>query len=48
MGIEKERLRLEWVSASEGSRFVDIANEMSETIRQLGPSKLKPEKEMNE
>lgn len=47
MGIEKERLRLEWVSASEGSRFVDIANEMSETIRQLGPSKLKPEKEMN-
>ena len=47
MGIEKERLRLEWVSASEGSRFVDIANEMSETIRLLGPSKLKPELELN-
>ena len=47
MGIEKERLRLEWVSASEGSRFVDIANEMSETIRKLGPSKLKPELEIN-
>ena len=47
MGIEKERLRLEWVSASEGSRFVDIANEMSESILQLGPSKLKPELELN-
>jgi len=43
MGIEKERLRLEWVSASEGSLFVDIVNEMSDVIAQLGPSKLKQE-----
>lgn len=45
MGIEKERLRLEWVSASEGTKFVDIANEMSEIISKLGPCKLKQELE---
>ena len=37
LGIEDERLRLEWVSASEGERFVSIANEMTEQLRQLGP-----------
>ena len=37
MGIEEERLRLEWVSASEGDRFASIVNEMTEQIRQLGP-----------
>jgi len=37
MGIEDERLRLDWVSASEGDRFVSIVNEMTEKIRALGP-----------
>ena len=37
LGIEEERLRLEWVSASEGERFVSIANEMTEQVRKLGP-----------
>jgi F420-non-reducing hydrogenase iron-sulfur subunit len=36
-GIEKERIRLEWVSASEGDRFSKIADEFSEKIRSLGP-----------
>jgi len=36
-GIEEERLRLDWVSASEGDRFAAIVNEMTEKIRQLGP-----------
>lgn len=39
MGIEDERLRLDWVSASEGDRFVSIVNEMTEKIRALGPLK---------
>jgi len=39
-GIEKERVRLEWVSASEGDRFAAIVNEMTEQIRQLGPLNL--------
>lgn len=37
MGIEDERLRLDWVSASEGDRFANIVNEMTEQIKQLGP-----------
>ena len=39
MGVEEERLRLEWVSASEGDRFATIVDEMTETIRKLGPFK---------
>jgi len=37
LGIEDERVRLEWVSASEGERFAAIVNEMTEQIRELGP-----------
>ena len=36
-GIEPERLRIEWVSASEGERFAAIVEEMTEQIRALGP-----------
>ncbi len=37
LGIENERVRLDWVSASEGDRFATIVNEMTEQIRKLGP-----------
>ena len=37
LGIEQDRVRLDWVSASEGKRFAKIANEMADTIKQLGP-----------
>jgi F420-non-reducing hydrogenase iron-sulfur subunit len=37
-GIEPERFRLEWVSASEGPRFAEVIKEMTETVRALGPS----------
>jgi F420-non-reducing hydrogenase iron-sulfur subunit len=40
-GLEPERFRLEWVSASEGKRFAQIVTEMTETLRQLGPSPYK-------
>jgi F420-non-reducing hydrogenase iron-sulfur subunit len=36
-GIEEERLRLDWVSASEGDRFANIVDEMTEQMRKLGP-----------
>ncbi len=39
-GIEPERLRLVWVSASEGAQWAKIANEMEDTVRGLGPLKL--------
>jgi F420-non-reducing hydrogenase iron-sulfur subunit len=36
-GIEPERFRLEWVSASEGVRWGKICEEMTEQVRALGP-----------
>jgi F420-non-reducing hydrogenase iron-sulfur subunit len=38
-GLEKERLRLEWVSVAEGKRFAGLVNEMTEALRKLGPLK---------
>jgi F420-non-reducing hydrogenase iron-sulfur subunit len=40
LGLESERLRLEWVSASEGERFAAVVKDMTEKIRKLGPSPL--------
>ena len=37
LGIEKERFRLDWVSASEGDKFSKITNEMVEILKKLGP-----------
>ena len=37
MGIEEERLRLDWISASEGDRFAYVVREMTEQISKLGP-----------
>jgi F420-non-reducing hydrogenase iron-sulfur subunit len=36
-GVEDKRVRLDWVSASEGERFASIVNEMTEQVRELGP-----------
>jgi F420-non-reducing hydrogenase iron-sulfur subunit len=36
-GIEKERFRLEWVSASEGAKFQKLCGDFTEEIRNLGP-----------
>jgi len=40
-GIEPERLRLEWVSASEGDRFAALVREMVTEMKKLGPSPLR-------
>jgi F420-non-reducing hydrogenase iron-sulfur subunit len=42
MGIEEERLRLEWISASEGDRVQSTINDMTDRIRRLGPLRLEP------
>ena len=39
LGIEEERVRLEWVSASEGAKFAEVTNGFTESIRKLGPFK---------
>ncbi len=36
-GIDERRLRLEWISAAEGNKFVEIAKAFTEEIRKLGP-----------
>jgi F420-non-reducing hydrogenase iron-sulfur subunit len=36
-GLEDGRLRLDWVSASEGDRYAEVVNEMTEQVRKLGP-----------
>ncbi len=41
MGIDEDRLRLEWISASEGRQFADLADEMKETLQKLGPANVK-------
>jgi F420-non-reducing hydrogenase iron-sulfur subunit len=38
IGIEPERVRLEWVSASEGGKFAALVREMTEQVKRLGPS----------
>ncbi len=38
IGIEPDRVRLEWISASEGGKFAALVREMTEQVRQLGPS----------
>jgi len=40
-GIEPERLRLEWVSASEGDRWAAVVRSMVEDLKKLGPSQVK-------
>jgi F420-non-reducing hydrogenase iron-sulfur subunit len=40
-GIEPERLRIEWVSASEGDKFATVIKDMTVEIKKLGPSPLR-------
>ena len=37
-GIEEERFKLAWVSASEGPQFAKLMTEFTEQIKRLGPS----------
>jgi len=39
-GIEKDRLRLEFISAGEGNKFADTVIEMVDKLKELGPSPL--------
>jgi NADH-quinone oxidoreductase subunit E len=37
MGLDPERLRLEWVSAGEGIRFAEVMNDFSAKLTRMGP-----------
>ncbi|OQY22369.1 MAG: methyl-viologen-reducing hydrogenase subunit delta [Anaerolineaceae bacterium 4572_32.1] len=41
MGLEKDRVWLRWISASEGQYFADTVTEMVEAIREMGPNPAK-------
>jgi F420-non-reducing hydrogenase iron-sulfur subunit len=40
-GIEEERFRIEWISASEGPRFAEVMMKFTNEIQNLGPSPYK-------
>lgn len=42
MGLEEERFRLVWCSAAEAERFVAAVTDMTELLRDLGPSPYRP------
>ena len=37
IGLNPERLRIEWISASEGMRFAEAMNDFSKRLKELGP-----------
>jgi F420-non-reducing hydrogenase iron-sulfur subunit len=41
IGIAPQRLRLEWISASEGNKFAEVVNDFVEEIREIGPNLMK-------
>jgi len=41
LGIEPERLRLEWISAGEGEKFRVLMRDATRRIKELGPSPLR-------
>ncbi len=39
LGIERNRTRLEWVSAAEGTKFAAVMNQFTEDVRKLGSNR---------
>lgn len=46
-GIERDRVRLEWVSASEGEKYARVVESMTENLRTLGPLNWNGKKEVS-
>jgi F420-non-reducing hydrogenase iron-sulfur subunit len=40
LGLDQDRLRLEWISASEGPKVAETVKSFTQTIKGLGPSPL--------
>jgi len=41
IGIDEERLRLEWISAAEGEKFAGVVRSFTEQVAHAGPSPLR-------
>ncbi len=37
VGVNPERLRLEWIAASEGNRFAEVMSDFAASLKELGP-----------
>jgi F420-non-reducing hydrogenase iron-sulfur subunit len=44
IGVDPERLRIEWISASQGTRFADIMSDFARQIQQIGPLSLESDR----
>lgn len=38
MGIEPGRIHFSWISSAEATKFVDVAKEVSDAVKALGPN----------
>jgi len=38
LGLESDRLKLAWISASEGQRFGEVTNQFAKQIKKMGPN----------
>jgi len=41
LGIEPERFRLEWISSADAKKYVEVATDMVEKLKKLGPLKIR-------
>jgi len=44
-GIEQDRLRVKWISSAEGPKFAEEMRDFVQTLRPLGPSPLRHERD---
>ena len=40
MGVEPQRIQASWVSASEGAKFAEVVNEVTQEVREIGANRL--------
>jgi len=45
LGMESERLRVEWISASEGIKFAEVVRDFTQKLKELGPNPLRASEE---
>jgi F420-non-reducing hydrogenase iron-sulfur subunit len=38
LGLEDNRVKIEWISASEGKKFAEVVTQMTSEIKELGPN----------
>jgi F420-non-reducing hydrogenase iron-sulfur subunit len=43
LGLETNRIRLSWISASEGKRFVDVVTQFTESLKKIANNPVKNE-----